>query len=304
MDFTDNKFLVNQVKSAVDQPRLRKVLDRKRMAEYIPALSPLIMTSNPPPPLNDAAFMKRVVTRYFPDKEVHPKDEQSAKDFDILLSQLGRLAALGRFRNRLIITNERNSQQLILDKKLTPLEKSRKILIAAYESADMLMPCWLSRRQLEQNQLRESIVDAKEAVLVAFESLIIDKMKGLRGIDPLKEYTETSSRLDHLAANNLLPFIKKLRDNFTKKPTNNFAIHSGIVKELYKYGVTKEQLANLKAFADYLGGKYHKSHGYMAVEVSLGQLETYFGEKTDDSEPRQTEFMNRGNGGTGESLYT
>ncbi|MGC2428281.1 MAG: hypothetical protein WA421_14675 [Nitrososphaeraceae archaeon] len=97
--------------------------------------------------------------------------------FNILLSQLGRLAALGRFRNRLIIINERNSQQLILDKKLTPLEKSRKILIAAYESADMLMPRWLSRRQLEQNQLRESIIDAKEAVLDAFENLIIDKMK-------------------------------------------------------------------------------------------------------------------------------
>jgi len=57
MDFTDNKVLINNVKSAVDQPRLRMVLDRSRRREYIPALSAFIMTSNPPPPLNDSAFM-------------------------------------------------------------------------------------------------------------------------------------------------------------------------------------------------------------------------------------------------------
>jgi hypothetical protein len=85
MDFTDNKMLINNIKSAIGQPRLRKVLDRSRRAEYIPALSEFIMTSNPPPPLNDAAFMKRIAARYFPDTETHFKDQQAAKDFDALL---------------------------------------------------------------------------------------------------------------------------------------------------------------------------------------------------------------------------
>lgn len=74
MDFTDNRMLINNVKSAIDQPRLRKVLDKSRRAEYIPALSAFIMTSNPPPPLNDSAFMKRIAGRYFPDAETHFKD--------------------------------------------------------------------------------------------------------------------------------------------------------------------------------------------------------------------------------------
>ena len=73
MDFTDNRLLVNLVKSAVDQPRLRKVLDRSRRPEYIPALSAFIMTINPPPPVSDGALMKRLAARYFPDKEVHLK---------------------------------------------------------------------------------------------------------------------------------------------------------------------------------------------------------------------------------------
>ena len=82
MDFTDNRMLINNVKSAVDQPRLRKVLDRSRRAEYIPVLSLFIMTSNPPPPLNDSAFMKRIAARHFPDTETHFKDQQAAKDVD------------------------------------------------------------------------------------------------------------------------------------------------------------------------------------------------------------------------------
>jgi hypothetical protein len=91
MDFTDNRGLVNLVKSAVDQARLRKVLDRSRRVEYIPALSAFIMTSNPPPPAHDGALMKRLAARYFPDSETHLKDEKSSKEFDVLLSQLHRL---------------------------------------------------------------------------------------------------------------------------------------------------------------------------------------------------------------------
>ena len=98
----------------------------------------ICLTSNPSPPLGDAAFMKRVVARYFHDKETHLKDEQSAKKFDSLLIQLERLQPLGRFRNKFIM----NNQALILDRKLTPFDKARKILIAACESAGMLMPCW------------------------------------------------------------------------------------------------------------------------------------------------------------------
>jgi hypothetical protein len=41
-----------------------------------------------------------------------------------------------------------DNQQLILDKKLTPFEKAKRIVITAYESAEMLVPCWLMTNQL------------------------------------------------------------------------------------------------------------------------------------------------------------
>ena len=94
--------------------------------------------------MNDAACMKRIAARYFPDTETHFKDQQAAKDFDALLLHLDKLHALGHFRNKFVMDN----QQLILDKKLTPFEKAKKILVAAYESAQMLTPCWLVTKQL------------------------------------------------------------------------------------------------------------------------------------------------------------
>jgi hypothetical protein len=196
MDFTDNKPLANLVKSAVDQTRLRKVLDRSRRHEYIPALSAFIMTSNPPPPVHDGALMKRLAARYFADKETHLKDSQAAKDFDSLLSQLTRLHPLGPFRNKFIMGN----QHLILDKKLTPFEKAKKIAIAAYQQAEMEIPTWLLEKQLEQNHLEASIEDSKTAVLNAFETMVIDKMKNFRGIDELFKYLMLTSDLNTLLA--------------------------------------------------------------------------------------------------------
>jgi hypothetical protein len=276
MDFTDNKALINLVKSAVDQPRLRKVLDRSRRVEYIPALSAFIMTSNPPLPVHDGALMKRLAARYFPDSETHLKSEQSAAGFDALLSQLEKLHELGRFRNKFIMDN----QQLILDKKLTPFEKARKILLAAYEAAEMLVPCWLMTKQLEQNHLEESIIDAKEAVLNAFENMIIDKMKNLRGINELEKYPDAYLRFDHLISNELLPFAKKLKEKGqSDEYTDRIAINSGILTELYKYGITKEQLSNLKALADCMKAKYCKSHGKIVLEINEKELEGYFGKE-------------------------
>src|SRR5207249_5708325 len=123
---------------------------------------------NPPPPVHDGALMKRRAARYFPDKEIHPKASPEAKAFDALLSHLAKLHELGRFRNKFVMDN----QQLILDKKLTPFEKARKIAIAAYEYTQMLVPCWLMKKQLEQKHLEESIEDNSVIVKRAFETYV------------------------------------------------------------------------------------------------------------------------------------
>lgn len=270
MDFTENKMLINNVKSAIDQPRLRKVLDRSRRAEYIPALSAFIMTSNPSPPLNDAAFMKRVAARYFPATETRYKDQQESKDFDALLQHLDKLHALGQFRNKFIMDN----QQFILDKKLTPFEKAKKILLAAYESTGMLVPCWLMRKQLEQKHLEESIEDNNAIVKRAFEAYIDTNFRNWRHAEEREDKAlalpkDISSRLVKLVDSNLLPDIKRAQND-------NIVIRRGILGELYKCGVSNDQLPNLRALADFIGGTYRKTNGNKVVVCTAVQLSDYF----------------------------
>ncbi len=252
----------------------------------MPALSAFIMTSNPPPPVSDGALMKRFAARYFPDKEVHLKDTQQAKDFDALLSQLSKLHELGRFRNKFLM--DPNNQQIILDRKLIPFEKAKKIAAAAYEQAQMQIPDWLLTKQLEQKHLEESIVDAKEAVQTAVESMAINQMKNLRGINELDKYKTPFLRFDHLATNKLLPFAKRLKekgqgDNLTKF----YEINSGILAELCNYGITKEQLPNLKALADYMHATYHKSNGKMVLQIHEKELKAYFEPEEEGHEQQQ-----------------
>jgi len=77
----------------------------------------------------------------------------------------------------------------------------------------------------------------------------------------------------------MLPFAKRLKEKGSaNKYTEYITIDTGILNELYDYGITKEQLSNLKALADYMGGKYHQSYGKNVIEISNSQLSVYFEE--------------------------
>jgi hypothetical protein len=113
--------------------------------------------------------------------------------------------------------------------------------------------------------------------------LIIDNIKNLRDTPTdyfLTKYTKTSDRFAQLLNYNILPFVRRTKEKGQGDSyTGNIAINSVIIKELYKYGITKEQLPNLKALADHVGGKYHKSDGKMVLEISQKELEVYFEEE-------------------------
>lgn len=241
------KFMINQLKSAIENKILRtKFMSSKSgTATDIPSLSPLIMTSNPPPPFYDSAYMRRVIERSFSQSESHKEDEQIAIEFkELLRINLDRLKHLGDFRNWFVIKN----QHLILDdKKLTAMELGKKILIAAYEYAGLSMPDWFDKF-LPENQLEESLSDNKVDVKRAFEAYItnsFDRFLPLwRTENPelagTKLPTETSTRLTKLLDSNRLPDIKRHK---TDKDT--IIIYNGILEELYRLGVTKDQLPNL-----------------------------------------------------------
>ena len=97
---------------------------------------------------------------------------------------------------------------------------------------------------------------------------------------------EISLRLVKLVDSNLLADIKRAKNN-------NIIIHKGILVELYKYGLTNEQLPNLNALAHYIPGAiYRKSHGNKVVVCTGAQLEDYF--------DKMEELLDE-NGGLGDS---
>ncbi len=81
---------------------------------------------------------------------------------------------------------------------------------------------------------------------------------------------EISCRLIKLVDSNLLADIKRARDK-------NIIIHRGLLVELYKYGVSNEQLPNLNAIAHCIpGAKYGKTDIYWAIDCTIAQLAGYF----------------------------
>jgi hypothetical protein len=70
VDLEDRSDIVNNIVTAVDAVKFRKVLDRNRIVEHCPGLTPLFLTGNPPPSTKPE-YLKRVRTRNFPAREVH-----------------------------------------------------------------------------------------------------------------------------------------------------------------------------------------------------------------------------------------
>ena len=84
VDLNDEKYrtLINQIKSAISSKILRsKFRPNGSSATDIPALSPLILTSNPSPPIWDSAYMKRIIDRYFDKSETKKEDDPEAVEF-------------------------------------------------------------------------------------------------------------------------------------------------------------------------------------------------------------------------------
>ena len=116
-------------------------------------------------------------------------------------------------------------------------------------------PGWTSHR-LPENQLQESMEDNAVFVKRAFEKYIDEQVNKAvpiwRAQLPREEILELSDfitdRLQKLAEGNYLPDIKWV----SKKGKSEFRISNGILGELYRCGVTRDQCPNLMALTDYL----------------------------------------------------
>ena len=91
---------------------------------------------------------------------------------EFIRTELGRLKALGNFRNWYIM----NNQEKILDERRSkPLDLGFKILSEAYETVGITVPEWLQLR-LPENQLEEALQDADVMVKGAFEKYIDEQI--------------------------------------------------------------------------------------------------------------------------------
>ncbi len=277
-----NSQLVNMIKIIIESVKARDKFANSKDSDpsSIPALSCLILTSNLPPPFHNSGLMRRLISRPFPINESWKEDDPKALAFkEFLRVNLSRLKALGDFRNWYIMNNQ---EEILNQKRPEPLDIGLKILREAFTFCGKEISPWLVDERLPENQLEESLEDSDVIVKRAFEKYIDEQVNRnlqiLRLQDDFKMKLDISNRLKELAKSKLLPDMRYSDRNF------ELFIYRGILTELYNHGVTKDQLPNLKALADYMKADYRTVGGKRVVTASIGQLTAYFDEKKDIEE--------------------
>jgi hypothetical protein len=79
-----------------------------------------------------------------------------------------------------------------------------------------------------------------------------------------------SNRVANLLNGNKLPYMKRSR-----KDSKTVIINTGILNELYKYGLNDEQLPNLKALADELKAVYDRDTYGAIIKATFDQIKDY-----------------------------
>jgi hypothetical protein len=114
----------------------------------------------------------------------------------------------------------------------------------------------------------------KSAIKNAFESLINANLKAYNKYDIFDQsdiQDAISNRVANLLNGNKLPYMKRSR-----KDPNTVIINTGILSELYKYGLNDEQLPNLKALADELKARYDRDENGAIIKATFEQIKDYF----------------------------
>src|SRR5205823_5356828 len=151
-----------------------------------------------------------------------------------------------------------------------PIKIGKKIVESLYIYAGIVKPQWTDKL-IPEDQLEESLTDNKSLIKRAFEAYITQAFdhslsfwRAKAGKDIEIDIPQLlSERLSKLINDNRLPDIK------------TGVIYSGILQELYKLGVSKSQLPNLRSLADYMGCEYGIYHGYKVIKFTSGRLKAY-----------------------------
>jgi hypothetical protein len=112
------------------------------------------------------------------------------------------------------------------------------------------------------------------AVKNAFETLINVNLKNFNKLNIFEEShikESVTNRVANLLDGRNLPYMKRSRHD-----ENKIIINTGILAELYKCGVTRDQLPNLKALADVMNAGYSRNENGSVIKVTMAQISEYF----------------------------
>lgn len=242
--------VLETIKHSVESTTVRgKFIDSKRYEE-LPALSPLILTSNYSPP-SEGGFGRRFISIHFPENE--KKEVQEEERFNKLLQEKERyLKVLGDFAMQYVSIDP--SILLKEDWK----ELARKILIEFYQYADKEVPEWIEYF-IEQ---RDPIDESNERTMFALRAFLVDKInsacsKNGKNIDLFNTIEE---KLRFCLDHSLIPFLHRItirRGSDYGAKSDTIAITCDIVDEINSGWNKKiENITSLKDIGVQLGFNY------------------------------------------------
>jgi hypothetical protein len=198
--FDRYKAIKETIKHCVESTTVRgKFIDQKY--EEIPALSPLIFTSNYAPH-NDGGFGRRFISIHFPKDEKKEVDEE--ENFKKLLHEKKRyLKVLGDFAMQYIF----NDPSVLLRKDWKDIAKG--IIIEFYQFADKEVPEWIEYF-VEQ---RDAIDESNEKAMFALRSFFVTKINETysrhKGADNMAN--GLTERLDYCLKHELISFLHDMK---------------------------------------------------------------------------------------------
>jgi hypothetical protein len=154
------------MKNAVENINARGRIENYRNYVSIPALSPLILTSNYSPPENDTGFKRRLKSIHFDKNDSH--QEEDAKKFERWFEEnKDFLGILGDF----VVSYLREHLDLLTDTQTDWEQKAKAVLKALYQCASKEEPVWIDEI-INENTIEES----KDDVTTELRSFLLNEI--------------------------------------------------------------------------------------------------------------------------------
>ena len=246
--------ILEVMKNAVENSNARGRIENYRNYVNIPALSPLFLTANYPPPENDTGFKRRLKSLHFDKNDSH--ENAASKEFEKWFEERKDiLGILGDFAAKHLGEH----LELLTDKNMDWEQKSKEVLKALYQYASKEEPSWVNDT-IDENTIEESkdevTADLRSFFTNEINEYFIRYIKAIeyqndevvRGLIKKQNYESTVfiDRSRFCIENKIIPYISQYN---SKNNGLMICITSPIIRELNKKKVGNGGLNTLRDIA-------------------------------------------------------